>query len=173
MEVGQGPIGGCSAIGKKMAFFQSLRIVVLLIVMFNNRAKYGIIASSLSFRISPETLSGPTDLFLPIAANFFLMILVLMAKGSPELARSICLAFSIESVMSRPLPSLIAGIFPQFFLRTCRTQPSTYSFFSIDLRNVSCEFFWLISTALIVVLVPLGTALLIFFSVGDYKTRTN
>jgi hypothetical protein len=34
--------------------------------------------------------SGPTDLFLPIAANLFLMILVLMAKGSPDLARRIC-----------------------------------------------------------------------------------
>jgi hypothetical protein len=56
------------------------------------------------------------------------MILILMAKGSSELARYICgmlrsqlnteeylklreLAFSIESVMSRPVPSLIAGIF--------------------------------------------------------------
>jgi hypothetical protein len=47
-------------------------------------------ASPPSFKISPETLCGPTDLFLPIAANFFLMILVLMAKGSPELARCIC-----------------------------------------------------------------------------------
>jgi hypothetical protein len=29
-------------------------------------------------------------LFLPNAANFFLIILVIMAKGSPELARSVC-----------------------------------------------------------------------------------
>jgi hypothetical protein len=39
-----------------------------------------------NFKISPETLSGPIDFFLPIAVNFFLMILLLMAKGSPELA---------------------------------------------------------------------------------------
>jgi hypothetical protein len=86
------------------------------------------VASPTSFRISPEMLSGPTDLFLPITANLLLMILVLMAKGSPELVCCICgmlrsqpnteelykltdLAFSIESVMSCPLPSLIAGIF--------------------------------------------------------------
>jgi hypothetical protein len=47
-------------------------------------------ASSPSSRISPQTLSGPTDLLLPIAANLFLMILVLMAKGSRELAHCIC-----------------------------------------------------------------------------------
>jgi hypothetical protein len=47
-------------------------------------------ASPPSFKILPETLSDPTDLFLPIAANFFLTILVLRAKGSPELASCIC-----------------------------------------------------------------------------------
>jgi hypothetical protein len=75
-------------------------------------------ASPPSFRISPETLFGPTDLFLPIVANPFVTILVralsgrrcpgggeaqsrerenfikilpiLMEKGSPELARCIC-----------------------------------------------------------------------------------
>jgi hypothetical protein len=36
-----------------------------------------------------QTLSGPTDLFLPIAANLLLMISVLMAKGSHELAHCI------------------------------------------------------------------------------------
>jgi hypothetical protein len=41
-------------------------------------------------RILPEMLYGPTDLLLSIAANFFLIILVLMAKGSYELARCIC-----------------------------------------------------------------------------------
>jgi hypothetical protein len=73
-----------------MAFFQSLGIAALLFVMSNNSASYGIMASPPSFRISPDTLSGPTDLFLPISANSFLMILVLTAKGAPELARSIC-----------------------------------------------------------------------------------
>jgi hypothetical protein len=47
-------------------------------------------ASPPSVKISPETLSGPTDLFLTIDANFFLIILVLFAKGSPKLARCIC-----------------------------------------------------------------------------------
>jgi hypothetical protein len=37
------------------------------------------------------------------------------------------------------------------------------SFFSIDLKNVSCAFLWLIATASIVVWVPLGTAVLICF----------
>jgi hypothetical protein len=73
-----------------MAFFQSLGKVALLFVMSNNRASYGIMASPPCFRISPETLSGPTDLFLPITANFFLMILILKAKGSAELERCIC-----------------------------------------------------------------------------------
>jgi hypothetical protein len=73
-----------------MAIFQSFGRVALLI-MSNNRARYGIMAFPPSFKISPETLSGPTDLFLPIAANFFLMILVLIVKGSPELARCIML----------------------------------------------------------------------------------
>jgi hypothetical protein len=47
-------------------------------------------ASPPSFKISPEMLSGPTDLFLPIAVNFVLMILVLMAKGLHELVHYIC-----------------------------------------------------------------------------------
>jgi hypothetical protein len=72
-----------------MALFQSLGIVALLIVMSSNRSRYGIKASPPSFRISPETPSGPID-FFPMAANLFLMILVLIAKGSPELEHSIC-----------------------------------------------------------------------------------
>jgi hypothetical protein len=47
-------------------------------------------ASPPSFKMSTEILSGPTDLFLPIAAIIFPMMLVLMVKGSPELARCIC-----------------------------------------------------------------------------------
>jgi hypothetical protein len=66
-----------------MAFFQSLGKLALLIVMSNNHAIYGIMASPPSFKISPETLSGRTDLFLPIAANFFIMILALRVKGYP------------------------------------------------------------------------------------------
>jgi hypothetical protein len=73
-----------------MALFQSLGIVALLIVMSSNRARYGIMASPPSFRISPETPSSPIDLFFPMAANLLLMMLVLIAKGSPELEHSIC-----------------------------------------------------------------------------------
>jgi hypothetical protein len=67
-----------------MAFFRSLDIVGLLI-MSNKRARYGIMASPSSFRIWPETLSGPTDLFSSIDANL-VIILVLMAKGPYGLA---------------------------------------------------------------------------------------
>jgi hypothetical protein len=52
--------------------------------------RYGIMAYPSSFSISPETLSSPTDLFLPIAANFLLMILVLMENGSQESTHCIC-----------------------------------------------------------------------------------
>jgi hypothetical protein len=73
-----------------MAIFQSLGRVTLLNGVSNSHARYGIMASPPSFIISPETLSGPTDLVLSVAANLFLMILVLMAKGSPELAPCTC-----------------------------------------------------------------------------------
>jgi hypothetical protein len=52
-----------------------------IIVMWNRRARYGIMVSSSSFRISPETLSGPTDLFLPTASNLILTISLLMRRG--------------------------------------------------------------------------------------------
>jgi len=46
-----------------MALFQSARRLLLFVVMSSNRARYGIVAFSLSFRISPEIPSGPIDLF--------------------------------------------------------------------------------------------------------------
>jgi len=57
----------------------------LFIVMSSSRARYGIMASPPSFRISSVAQSGPTDLFFPIAAVLFLMILVSMVKGSLEI----------------------------------------------------------------------------------------
>jgi len=57
--------------------------------MSSSRERYGIMASPPSFRISPETPSGPTDLFFPIAAILFLMILVSMVKVSLEVLSSI------------------------------------------------------------------------------------
>jgi hypothetical protein len=68
-----------------MALFQSLGIAALLVFMSSNHASYGIMASKPSFRILPGTPSGPTDLFFLIAASRFLIILMLMVKGSPEL----------------------------------------------------------------------------------------
>ena len=59
-----------------MALFQSLRIETLSVAMSSSRAKYATMASPPSFRISPETLSGPFGLFFPIAAYFFPMILL-------------------------------------------------------------------------------------------------
>jgi len=61
-----------------MARFQSAGRVPLFIVMSSSRARYGIMASPPSFRISPEIPSGPTDLFFPIAPTLFIMILTLI-----------------------------------------------------------------------------------------------
>jgi hypothetical protein len=47
-------------------------------------------ASPPGFKISPEIQPGPTDLFFPIAAIFFLMILISMVKGLPEFSPCIC-----------------------------------------------------------------------------------
>jgi hypothetical protein len=57
-----------------MALFQSHGSVPLFTVMSSSRARYGIMPSPYSLRISPETLSGPTDLFSPIA--FILLIII-------------------------------------------------------------------------------------------------
>jgi hypothetical protein len=43
--------------------------------MSNNHAKYEIKSPPPSFRLWPETFFGTTDLFLPLAANVFVMIL--------------------------------------------------------------------------------------------------
>jgi len=67
-----------------VAFFQSLGIVPLLIVMSSNHARYGIMASPPIFSMVPGIPSGPTDLFLPIIANRFLIMLILMVKGLSE-----------------------------------------------------------------------------------------
>ena len=73
-----------------MALFQSAGRVLLFIVMSSNRARYGIMASPLSFRISPEILSGPIDLFFLITATLFRMTLTSNLNGSHEFAHCIC-----------------------------------------------------------------------------------
>jgi len=72
--------------GTTIAFFQSLGIVALFNDISSSLARKGVLASQPNFRISPGTPSGPTDLFLPIFANLFLIILVLIIKVSPEMA---------------------------------------------------------------------------------------
>jgi len=67
-----------------MTFFQSLGIVPLLVAMYNNRARCGIMASPPIFSMAPGMPSGPTDLFLPIIANRFLIMLILMSKCLSE-----------------------------------------------------------------------------------------
>ena len=41
-------------------------------------------ASPTNFKISPGMPSGPTDFFIPIADNHFLIMLILMVKGLPD-----------------------------------------------------------------------------------------
>ena len=72
-----------------MAFFQSHGIVVLFNEISSSLARKGVMVSPPNFRISPETPSRPTDLFLLIFANPFLIILVLIIKVSLELANCI------------------------------------------------------------------------------------
>jgi len=106
-----------------VALFQSLGIVTLFVVTSSNHASYRIMASPTRFRISPGTSSGPIDLFLPVAASCFLIILILVVKDSPKGVGISCGMFfsqlnteewgvglSVESVISLPLQSLIAGI---------------------------------------------------------------
>ena len=68
-----------------MVFFQSLGIVALFNDISISLVRKGVMASQPNFRISPETPSGLTDLFLPIFANLFLIILVLIINVSPEM----------------------------------------------------------------------------------------
>ena len=65
-----------------MALFQSSGSVPLFIVMSSSRARYGNMASQPSLRISPETRSGPTDLFFPVALIFLLIVLISVVNGS-------------------------------------------------------------------------------------------
>ena len=91
-------------------------------------------ASPPILRISPETRSGPTILIFLIAPILLLIVLISILNGSPVFSFCICgvlllllnavkeykfseFAFSVRSVMIRPLQSLIAGMFSLFPLR--------------------------------------------------------
>jgi len=65
-----------------VALFQSPGSVPLFIVMSSSRARYGIMASPPSLRISPETQSDPTDLFFPIALILLPIVLISVVNGS-------------------------------------------------------------------------------------------
>jgi len=56
----------------------------MFIVISSNLARYGIMAPQLNLKISPGMSSGPTDFFLPIADDPFLIVLILMVKGLPD-----------------------------------------------------------------------------------------
>ena len=73
-----------------MALLQPAGRAPLFIVMSSNRARYGIMSSPPSLRISPGMLSGLIDLFFLIAATFFLITLISTVKGSPQLVHCIC-----------------------------------------------------------------------------------
>ena len=62
--------------------FQSPGSVPLFIVMSSNRAGYGIMAYPPSLRIFPETRSGPTDSFFPIALILLLIVSISVVNGS-------------------------------------------------------------------------------------------
>jgi hypothetical protein len=111
-----------------MALFQSAGGVPLFIGISSNRAKYGIMASPLSFRISPEIPSVPIDLFFcdrcyPFPNDFridgegfasvgtlYMLNFTLAAEyRSIVVIKRICLFCRIYD--GRPLQSLMAAIF--------------------------------------------------------------
>ena len=52
--------------------------------MSSNHTRYGIMASLPIFIMAPGMPSGPTDLFLSIIANHFLIMLILKVKVVSE-----------------------------------------------------------------------------------------
>jgi hypothetical protein len=63
-----------------IAFFQSRGIALLFIVISSNLSREGIMAFPPNFKIFPGMPSDPTDFFLPIVYNLFLIMLILMVK---------------------------------------------------------------------------------------------
>ena len=67
--------------GTAIALFQSPGVELLFIVISSSLARYGIKASTTNYKISSGIPSGPTDFFLPIADNLFLIVLLVTVKG--------------------------------------------------------------------------------------------
>ena len=67
--------------GTTVAVIQSPGLALLFIAISSDLARYGIMASPPNFKISPGMSFGPTDFFLPIADNRFLIMLILMVNG--------------------------------------------------------------------------------------------
>jgi len=70
--------------GTTIAFFPSPGIALLFIVISSNLTRYGIMVSPPNFKVFPGMASGPTDFFLPIVDNRFLITLILMVNGLPD-----------------------------------------------------------------------------------------
>jgi len=70
--------------GITIAFFQSPGMALLFIVISSNLARYGIMASPPNFKISPGIPFGPTQFFLPVVDNCFLIMLILTVMGLPD-----------------------------------------------------------------------------------------
>jgi len=66
--------------GTTISFFQLPGIALLFIVISNNLARYGIMASPPNFKISPGMPTGLTDFFLPITDNRSLIMLILSSS---------------------------------------------------------------------------------------------
>ena len=73
-----------------MALFQPAGRAPLFIVMSSNRARYGIMASATSLRISVGILSGPIGLFFSDRCYSLSNNFISVVKGSPQLAHCIC-----------------------------------------------------------------------------------
>jgi len=67
-----------------MDFFKSSGIALLFTVISSHLASYGIMAFPTNFKISPGIPSSPTDFFLPIVDNRFLIMLIIMVTGLPD-----------------------------------------------------------------------------------------
>ena len=59
-------------------------MIIFFFVISCNLTRYGIMASSSNFKISPGMPSGPMDFFLLIDDDRFLIMLILMVKGLPD-----------------------------------------------------------------------------------------